>query len=166
MEADVVEAEAVEKPSPPKKSNAWIWIVACLALGVCVGLPIIIVGLMIGPRLLESQKKAHINMAKVQIGSFRNALELYCLDMRSYPSSEDGLQSLLEQPSDEKAARKWDGPYLDADVLPVDPWDNEFVYEYPPSNNASDFPDIWSFGPDGEAGTDDDIIGEVRDDDF
>ena len=50
------------------------------------------------------------------------------------------------------------GPYLDDDVLPVDPWDNAYEYEYPPTNNKRDFPDIWSLGPDGEADTDDDIV--------
>jgi hypothetical protein len=74
-----------------------------------------------------------------------------------YPSSEDGLQALLDPPSDERAAQKWEGPYLDTDMLPLDPWDNDYQYEYPPTNNRRDFPDIWSYGPDGEDGTDDDI---------
>jgi len=112
---------------------------------------------MVGPRLLGSQKKADIKAAKTQIGNLEAALELYCVDMRTFPSSEDGLQALIEPPSDERAATKWEGPYLDDDVLPVDPWDNPFEYEYPPTNNTRDFPDIWSWGPDGEADTDDDI---------
>ncbi len=113
---------------------------------------------MVGPRLLGSQKKADIKLTTIQIGAFKSALDSYYLDMRSFPSTEDGLQALLEAPSDERAARKWDGPYLDADALPIDPWENEFSYEYPPTNNKRDFPDIWSFGPDGEADTDDDIV--------
>jgi general secretion pathway protein G len=112
---------------------------------------------MVGPKLLGSQKKADIKAAKTQIGNLESALELYAVDMRTFPSSEDGLQALLEPPSDERAAAKWDGPYLD-DVLPVDPWENAYEYEYPPTRNtARDFPDIWSLGPDGEADTDDDI---------
>lgn len=112
---------------------------------------------MVGPRLLGSQKKADIKAAKTQIGNLESALELYAVDMRTFPSSEDGLQALIEPPSDERAAAKWDGPYLDDNVLPRDPWDNDYQYEYPPTNNTRDFPDIWSFGPDGEDGTDDDI---------
>ncbi len=112
---------------------------------------------MVGPRLLGSQKKADIKAAQTQIGSLEAALKLYSVDMRTFPSSEDGLQALIEPPSDERAAAKWDGPYLDDDVLPVDPWDNPFEYEYPPTNNSRDFPDIWSVGPDGESDTDDDI---------
>ena len=113
---------------------------------------------MVGPRLLGSQKKADIKAAKTQIGNLEAALELYAVDMRTFPSTEDGLQALLEAPSDERAARKWDGPYLDDDLLPADPWDNGYEYEYPPTNNKRDFPDIWSLGPDGEADTDDDIV--------
>ncbi len=88
---------------------------------------------MVGPRLFGSQKKADIKAAKTQIGNLEAALELYAVDMRTFPSSEDGLQALLEPPSDERAAAKWDGPYLDDNVLPLDPWDNPYEYEYPPT---------------------------------
>lgn len=111
----------------------------------------------VGPSLLGKKKKADINLTRIQIDSFESALQDYYLDMRKFPATEDGLQALLEQPSDESAARKWAGPYLDDDVLPLDPWDNPYEYEYPPANNTRDIPDIWSNGPDGEADTDDDI---------
>jgi general secretion pathway protein G len=112
---------------------------------------------MVGPRLLGTQKKAYIKNTKAQIGIFKTSLDSYAAEVGHYPSSEDGLQALLDPPSDERAAQKWDGPYLDTDVLPLDPWDNDYQYEYPPTNNRRDFPDIWSYGPDGEDGTDDDI---------
>lgn len=112
---------------------------------------------MVGPRLLGSQRKADIKAAQTQIGSLEAALNLYAVDMRTFPSSEDGLLALIEPPSDERSAQRWDGPYLDDDMLPRDPWDNEYQYEYPPSRNSRDFPDIWSLGPDGEPDTDDDI---------
>lgn len=112
---------------------------------------------MVGPRLLGTQKKAYIKNTKAQIGIFKTALDSYAAEVGHYPSSEDGLQALLDPPSDERAAQKWEGPYLDTDVLPLDPWDNDYQYEYPPTNNRRDFPDIWSYGPDGEDGTDDDI---------
>ncbi len=113
---------------------------------------------MVGPRLLGSQKKADIKAARIQIENLESALQMYHVDLRSFPSTEDGLVALLEPPSDERAARKWAGPYLDDDVLPVDPWDNNYEYEYPPTNHKSDIPDIWSLGPDGEADTEDDIV--------
>lgn len=112
---------------------------------------------MVGPRLLGSQKKADIKAARIQIGNLESALKMYYINMRSFPSTEDGLQALIAPPSDENKARKWDGPYLDDNVLPVDPWDNPYEYVYPPEHNQRDFPDIWSLGPDGEPDTDDDI---------
>jgi len=111
----------------------------------------------VGPRLLGTQKKGEINVTKIQIANFEDALKTYHVEMRSFPSTEDGLQALLEPPSDERAARKWAGPYLDEEI-PLDPWGNEYQYEYPPTHNQRDFPDIWSYGPDGEPDTDDDIV--------
>lgn len=112
---------------------------------------------MVGPRLLGTQKKADIKTATIQIGNLKASLEQYFLDMRGFPSSDDGLAALLQAPTDERQAAKWDGPYLDDDVLPVDPWGNPYQYGYPPEHNTRDFPDIWSAGPDGEADTEDDI---------
>ena len=64
----------------------------------------------------------------------------------------------LSKPADEKRAQNWDGPYFDGENSPVDPWGNEFKYEYPPSHGKRDFPDISSIGPDGEENTEDDIV--------
>ena len=112
---------------------------------------------MVGPRLLGTQKQGGYQGRKTQIGNLEAGLNLYAVDMRTFPSTEEGLIAIVESPSEEGSARRWDGPYLDDDVLPRDPWDNEFQYEYPPSRNVRDFPDIWSLGPDGEPDTDDDI---------
>jgi general secretion pathway protein G len=118
---------------------------------------LVLLAAVAGRRLFQSQKKAEINIVKAQIKELEGALQDYYLDVRSYPSSEDGLMSLIEAPSDERAAKKWAGPYLSDSVLPVDPWDGDYAYEYPPTRNSDDKPDIWSNGPDGEPDTDDDI---------
>lgn len=121
---------------------------------------VILVGLItvIAPRLLGTQAKADIKMTKMQIGSLESALKLYAVDMRTFPNSEDGLNALLEPPADEKKARKWEGPYLDDEIIPGDSWDNEFVYEYPPTNGSRDFPNVASPGPDGDLNTEDDVV--------
>lgn len=137
---------------------------------------IILVGLMAiaGPRLLGSQKKADIRTTEAQIGNLVSALKMYVVDMKVYPSTEDGLKALLQAPEDERLARKWAGPYLEADKLPLDPWGNEFQYEYDSvegegdvsSDSGSavpDFPRIFSFGPDGQGGTGDDIANRSAD---
>jgi len=112
---------------------------------------------IIAPRILGSQKKADIKATKLQISNIEEALKLYAADNRTFPNTEEGIIALFEAPSDEKRAKNWDGPYFDGDGAPVDPWGNEFKYEYPSTHGSRDFPDIWSFGPDGEDNTDDDI---------
>ncbi len=118
---------------------------------------------MVGPRLLGSKKKADVNSTKTQIGMFQSALERYAIDMNTFPSTEEGLQALATDPSglgegdSPEGSSNWDGPYLKTSV-PKDPWGTAYSYEYPPVNGKGDMPDIWSFGPDGQEGTDDDIV--------
>jgi general secretion pathway protein G len=116
---------------------------------------------MVAPRILGTQKKADISSTKNQIGMLKAALERYALDLKDFPGTEEGLQALVELPGDETMADRWDGPYLNSPVLPKDPWGNEYQYEYPPQRGQGDYPDIWSFGPDGEDGTEDDVVSWV-----
>jgi general secretion pathway protein G len=132
---------------------------------------VILVGLMaiVGPRLLGTQRKADIRTAQVQIGNVASALKLYAADMKSFPSSEEGLELLVSPPDDEAMARNWSGPYLEDGKIPLDPWGSPLGYEFgdsgaagstdaPASDSATaDFPRIFSMGPDKQAGTSDDI---------
>jgi len=102
------------------------------------------------------QKNAYIKAATTQIKAFKTPLQAYRLDIGDYPSTSQGLEALLAAPSDLPNPDKWFGPYLDSQVVPKDPWDNVYQYEYP-SKNQELWPDIWSFGPDGQDGTDDDV---------
>ena len=113
---------------------------------------------IVGPRLLGTQKKADVKGTKTQIGNLESALKLYAVEMRTFPSQEDGLTALLNRPADEQKASKWQGPYIDDEVVPADAWGNPFVYAYPPTNGSRDFPNISSPGPDGEPNTEDDIV--------
>jgi len=63
------------------------------------------------------------------------------------------LRALVEQPSN---AEGWQESYLKRDV-PRDPWDNEYVYKYPGQYNENGY-DLYSYGPDGKQGGDDDIV--------
>jgi len=127
---------------------------------------------MVAPRVLGTQKKADINAAKAQIGMFKAALERYALDMKDFPTTEQGLTALVEEPTDTEDAvdstgsssSGWDGSYLTSADLPKDPWGNDYQYEYPPTRGKGDYPDIWSFGPDGEDDTEDDICSWNKED--
>ena len=86
--------------------------------------------------------------------SFDTALLQYRMNVGSYPSSDDGLKSLLVAP-DGKADR-WKGPYLKDDKALVDGYGNAYGYRFPGTRNPAKY-DLWSFGPDGKDGTADDI---------
>ncbi|MFN5470171.1 MAG: type II secretion system major pseudopilin GspG [Pirellulaceae bacterium] len=128
---------------------------------------VILVGLMaiVGPRVLGTQRKADIRTAQAQIGSINSALKMYAVDMKTYPSTEEGLALLVESPEDERLAKNWDGPYLDGN-LPVDPWGNEFQYEFgdEESEDAPDFPLVYSLGPDGQPNSSDDVGNVSKED--
>jgi len=101
------------------------------------------------------RRKANINAAKVQIGLFESQLALYQLSMKDYPSTDQGLEALRNPPSDLANPDSWDGPYLEKPV-PPDPWGNPYQYQYPGKNNQAKY-DLWSFGPDMDDSTADDI---------
>jgi general secretion pathway protein G len=121
---------------------------------VVLGILVFLVSMVV-PRILGSQKKADVQSAKTQIGMLKATLSRYALDCKAFPTTDQGLQALLVAPDGVDA---WAGPYVDADVLPKDPWGHDYQYAYPPTHGSSvDSPDIWSLGPDGQDGTDDDI---------
>jgi general secretion pathway protein G len=101
--------------------------------------------------LSDSDRKA----ARAQIGALETPLSAYFLDMKEFPSTSQGLAALRAAPSDARRVNKWNGPYLQKD-LPADPWDSPYQYQYPGKRNADSY-DVWSLGPDGQDGTEDDI---------
>lgn len=109
---------------------------------------IVIIGLLaayVGPRYFSQLGKASTQTAKAQIESFGKALDAYRLDVGRYPSTEQGLASLITKPNDEA---KWNGPYL-AKNLPLDPWAKPYVYRSPGQNGEFD---LLSYGKDGQPG--------------
>lgn len=103
--------------------------------------------------LIRFQRRAYISAARTQIKALEQPLQAFYLDFNSYPSS---LEELIVPPADLPDPTKWNGPYLDAQAVPLDPWGYEYQYRYPGQYNT-DKPDIWSLGPDGVDGTEDDI---------
>ncbi|MBW2004641.1 MAG: type II secretion system major pseudopilin GspG [Deltaproteobacteria bacterium] len=109
----------------------------------------ILAGLII-PRIMGRPEEARRTKARIQIESIETALKLYKLDNGSYPTTEQGLQALVELPSVGKLASAWrEGGYLEKGRVPKDPWDSEYIYLCPGIHG--DF-DLVSYGADGEAG--------------
>lgn len=99
-------------------------------------------------------EKARVTAAKTQMGNFKMALNRFELDLGRYPTSSEGLRALIEKPGDDPN-NKWQR-YLDGDEVPKDQWGHEWNYRQPGQHNTDGF-DLWSNGPDGREGGDDDI---------
>jgi general secretion pathway protein G len=122
---------------------------------------IVILGILAGlivPRIMGRPEEARQMKAKMTIESLETSIRLYKLDNGSYPTTEQGLQALIERPDTGNIPKKWrDGGYLEKRKVPKDPWDNEYVYLSPGVNGEYD---IVSYGSDGVPG------GEGKDSDI
>ncbi|MCA9242336.1 MAG: type II secretion system major pseudopilin GspG [Phycisphaerales bacterium] len=122
---------------------------------------IVIIGILaaiVVPQFFGADKGARQDLTKAAVKTgFNGALDLYRMHMTHYPlSSENGLMALVEQPDDEEAQAKWRGPYIKNAADLKDAWGHDYEYECPGQYNEDSF-DLSSPGPDGQAGTDDDI---------
>lgn len=112
---------------------------------------IVILGILAGliiPRIMSRPEEARQSKARIQIESLETALKLYKLDNGSYPSTEQGLQALVEAPSVGSLPKKWrEEGYLEKGKVPKDPWGNEYIYLCPGTHGEYD---IISYGADGE----------------
>lgn len=117
----------------------------------------IVVGIA-APAIFEQVKKGKINAAKVQLNGLEQSLNSFNLDCGFFPSTEQGLQSLLTAPGVGRQCKNYDSAgYLKQKSLPLDPWNKEFIYTAPGQNNAGSY-DLSSAGPDGVPGNEDDIV--------
>ena len=112
-----------------------------------VMLIIAILAAMVLPRIMGRKSDAQKAAALQQISGMQTALQQFRLDCDRYPTTDEGLDVLREQPSD---LRGWKGPYMEKSI-PVDPWGNPYVYEYPGANGDDSF-NLYSYGADGAAG--------------
>lgn len=117
---------------------------------------IVILGILaslVVPNLLGNKEKADIQKAISDIVALENSLDMYKLDNSIYPTTEQGLEALTHKPtgSPEPGNYREDG-YVKR--LPQDPWRNDYLLLSPGEHGKID---VFSAGPDGQAGTEDDI---------
>ena len=114
---------------------------------------IVILGILvsfIAPRLMGRPDEAKQVKARIQMESLETAIKLYKLDSGIYPTTEQGLQALVEQPQTGTLPKKWrKGGYLEKGKVPKDPWGNEFIYLSPGVHGDYD---IIAYGADGVPG--------------
>ncbi len=113
------------------------------------------------PTLVGQADKAKVDLARTAVGAnspLSNAIDLYKINCGTWPEE---LKYLYEKPSDPDVAKKWVQGIKDLQGL-KDPWDRDYQYRGPGEKNQSGV-DLWSLGPDGLDGTEDDITNWVRD---
>lgn len=121
-------------------------------------LVVIIIGVlaaMVVPNIAGRSEQARATAARTDIeANLSTALDLFYMDNSRYPTTEQGLVSLLEKPSSGVSLTGWKGPYLKKRRMPRDPWGREYVYKSPGEQNRDSY-DLSSLGPDGVASEDD-----------
>ena len=95
------------------------------------------------------------SVAQIHLQALATGLELYRIDLGTYPAKEMGLHALKESP--QTLSQKWAGPYLHK-KLPLDPWARDYFYDVKLDENDKETFSVWSLGADGKNGTADDII--------
>lgn len=120
-------------------------LVVLVILGLLAGL--------VGPQIMKYLGDSKTKTAKIQIEELSVALDLYRLEVGNYPSTEQGLESLVREPP---GVDGWRGPYLKKSKVPQDPWNRDYEYRFPGEHGLFD---IYSLGADGQTGGD----GESRD---
>lgn len=106
-----------------------------------------ILAAMIVPRIVSRTSEAKQSKALADLANLSKMIDTFRLDVGRYPTTEEGLNALREQPSD---AQGWKGPYT-AKPIPMDPWQVEYIYEYPGSSGDESFL-LMSLGSDGAEG--------------
>jgi general secretion pathway protein G len=120
-------------------------LVVMVILGVLFGLAV--------PQLAGRTQEARVQGALADLhGGLAVALDMYEVDLGRYPTS---LTDLAENPSN---LTKWKGPYLKRKHA-RDPWGNSYIYRYPGQWNRGSY-DLWSAGPDGKEGSEDDLTNQ------
>jgi general secretion pathway protein G len=125
-----------------------------LELLVVLGIIAMLAGI-VGPQVMKHMGESKTKAAKVQIEDLAATLDMYKLDLGSYPTSEQGLQALIESPD---SSKRWNGPYLSKGKIPLDPWQNEYRYVSPGEHGRFDIISLGADAKEGGEGEDRDIV--------
>lgn len=102
----------------------------------------------VAPNIMGSSDEAKVTIAKTDLRNISSALDMYKLDNHSYPSTDQGLEALVNRPGGSPEAKNWkSGGYLKK--MPADPWQRPYEY----INNGAAF-ELYSLGADGQDGGD------------
>ena len=110
-----------------------------------------ILGLLIGlvaPAALRQLESSKEKIAHQSVERIAGVLDIYKLDVGTYPTTEQGLLALIARPS---GVTRWNGPYLKGEKVPEDPWGRPFIYHNPSQRTGHEY-DLYSLGRTGQPG--------------
>jgi general secretion pathway protein G len=125
-----------------KQTQSGFTLIEIMVVVVILG----VLGALIVPNIIGRPDEARVTAARADIGAISNALELYRMDNSFYPSTEQGLEALVQEPSGFPEPRKW-GPEAYLKKTPVDPWDEPYLY----FNEERNY-EVYSYGADRKEG--------------
>ncbi|MDD5402913.1 MAG: type II secretion system major pseudopilin GspG [Sulfuricella sp.] len=131
----------MERKQPGKRQHGFT-LIELLVVLVILGL----LASLAGPKVISYLGGAKSDSAKLQIEEFGASLDLFKLETGRYPTTQEGLQALVQAPP---GISGWNGPYLKKKMVPKDPWGNEYHYESPGQHGAYD---VYSLGADNKEG--------------
>ena len=105
-----------------------------------------IVSTLVGTSVMKSFHEGRVKSARIQSSNFESGLDDFARDNGRYPTTAEGLESLIENPGSLKNYRE--GGYMKRKRLPLDPWGHEYIY----TNEGGDNYTIASYGAAGEEG--------------
>jgi len=118
---------------------------------------LVILGLIMAfaaPQVIKYVGGAKSDSANIQIDRLSSVLDLYRLEVGRYPSQEEGLEALVERPSD---AEVWNGPYIKKADAITDPWRRPYIYQIPGEHGDYDISSLGADGQEGGEGEDKDL---------
>ena len=139
------------KQSSQRKSRGFTLIellVVLVILGLLAGVA--------GPRIIGYLGGARSDTARLQIDEFGGSLDLFNLETGRYPTTQEGLQALVQQPP---GLSGWNGPYLKKKTVPKDPWGNDYHYTSPGQHGNYDISSLGADNREGGDGENKDING-------
>jgi general secretion pathway protein G len=90
---------------------------------------------IVTPQVLKYLGKSKIDTARVEITNIGTALDLFLIDVGRYPSQQEGLAVLVQDPG---GVPGWRGPYLKSKGVPLDPWGRPYQYRFPGQHGTYD----------------------------
>lgn len=138
-----MQAVAVNESRKQNKKRGAFSLIELMVVIVILGL----LAAIVVPNLVGKSDEAKVKLASVQMKQLEEALKLFRLDNGRYPTTEEGLEILVEKSDDVELPNYSKSGYLGGKTLPKDPWGRTFVYV-----SKGDEVEIISLGSDGKEG--------------